>query len=144
MRRLVLTLAAVASLALAALVPAAGASGGHDATTCGFVYASVPYSAHGHAKKWRVYVTGKASCATATSVLEAVMHGRGKVHEGGSDAGSYTIYAGWLCPFGQMGSQVCELPTRLPAHPPIRATALARSCSGFEQTCPASLPASEV
>jgi len=126
------------------IAPAAAAAAAPDATTCGFIHASVPYSAGGHAKKWRVYVTGKASCATARNVLDAVMHLHGKVHEGTSDASSYTTYAGWLCPFGQMGFQVCELPTRLPDHPPIRATALARSCSGFEESCPAKLPASDI
>jgi hypothetical protein len=141
MRRLVLTLAVGASLAF---VPAVRAADAPNATTCGFIHASVPYSSHGHAKKWRVYVTGKASCATATKVLNAVMHLQGVEHSQGGEAGSYLTYASWMCPFGQMGEQTCELPTRLPAHPPIRAHALALSCAGAEERCPRDVPASEV
>ncbi|HTW43787.1 MAG TPA: hypothetical protein VMD79_15885 [Solirubrobacteraceae bacterium] len=141
MRALVLLLlAGVCLLAPQAVATAAAPS----ANTCGFIRASVPYSPGGHAKKWRVYVTGKASCAAARRVLDAVMHLHGKVHEVTSDAGSYTTYAGWLCPFGQMGFQACQLPARPPDHGPVRATALARSCTGFEESCPAKLPAGEV
>jgi hypothetical protein len=141
MRRLVLMLAAGVSLAL---VPAVGAAGAPEATTCGYVHASVPYTTHGHAERWRVYVTGHASCATATRVLNAVMHLRGTEHSHDGEAGSYTTYSGWLCPFGQMGEQTCDLPTRLPAHGPIRANALALSCTGPGEYCPREVPASEV
>jgi hypothetical protein len=141
MRRLVLMLALGVSLAL---VPAVGAADAPDATTCGFIHASVPYSSRGHAKQWRVYVTGKASCATATKVLNGVMHLQGKEHAQGGEAGSYFTYSSWSCPFGQMGEQTCELPTRLPAHPPIRAHALALSCAGVEERCPRHVPASEL
>ncbi len=125
-------------------VPAAGAS---TVRTCGYIHASVPYSAHGQAYRWRVYVDGSASCATAVAVLDAVMHLRATQHVGNSEAGSYFTYTGWLCPFGAMGVQTCELPTRLPAHPPIRAHALARSCAaspGSLGGCPARLPSSDL
>ncbi len=142
MRRLALTLTAAASLVLAAAV---GASAAPDATTCGYIHASVPYTAHGHGQEWRVYLTGHASCATATRVLNAVMHLQGTEHSHDGEAGSYFTYTGWLCPFGQMGEQTCDLPTRLPTHGPIRANALALSCTGpGEERCPRELPASEV
>jgi hypothetical protein len=141
MRRLVLALAVGACLVLPAT---AGAGAAHDATTCGYINVSVPYTAHGHAEQWRVYVTGNASCATATRVLNAVMHLQGSEHSHDGEAGSYTTYSGWLCPFGQMGEQTCELPTRLPTHGPIRANALALSCTGQSQSCPREVPASRV
>src|ERR1700733_9080284 len=101
MRRLAMIVAASAALAA---VPAAGASdGSHIATSCGYIHASVPYTASGHADRWRVYVTGSTSCASATAVLSAVMHTHGKQHLGASEAGSYTIFGGWICPFGLMG-----------------------------------------
>jgi hypothetical protein len=135
-------LAAGASLALA---PAAGAGGVRNATTCGYVHASVPYTAHGHAEEWRVYVTGHTSCTTATKVLNAVMHLQGTEHSTGTEVSSYTTYSGWNCPFGQMGVQTCALPTRLPYHAPILAHALALSCTGpGEEQCPREVPASEV
>ncbi len=127
-----------------AAVPAAGASG---VRTCGYIHVSVPYSTHGQADRWRVYVDGSASCATAVSVLDGVMHLRARRHLGSTEADSYFTYTGWLCPFGAMGVQTCELPTRLPAHPPIRAHALARSCAaspGSPGGCPAHLPASDL
>ncbi len=141
MTRLVLVLAVGVSLAL---VPAVRAANAPNAITCGFIHASVPYSSRGHAKEWRVYVTGKASCATATKVLNAVMHLHGVEHSQAGEAGSYVTDSGWICPFGQMGEQTCELPTRLPAHPPIRAHTLALSCAGAEERCPRDVPASEL
>jgi hypothetical protein len=141
MRRVVILLVLSASLAA---VSAAGASG---VRTCGYIHASVPYSAHGQAYRWRVYVDGSASCTTAVAVLDAVMHLRATQHLGSAEADSYFTYTGWLCPFGAMGVQTCELPTRLPAHPPIRAHALARSCAaspGSPGGCPARLPSSDL
>jgi hypothetical protein len=131
MRRLLAILILVAALSA---VPAAGAV---NARTCGYIHASVPYTQHGHADRWRVYVWGSASCTDAETVLDAVMHLHGKVHEGGSEAGSYTTDRGWLCPFGNMGQQSCLLPTRLPDHPPIRAHAIALDCSVVAGGCPA-------
>jgi hypothetical protein len=138
----VVLLAASACLAALAAAGAGGETAG-SARTCGFIHASVPYSAHGQASKWRVYVQGASTCASATRVLDAVMHLQGKQHVGSSEADSYSTYAGWLCPSGDMGQQTCELPTRLPAHPPIRAHALARECSP-PGGCPARAPASEL
>lgn len=112
--------------------------------SCGYVHASVPYTPHGQAEKWRVYVKGDASCATAVKILDAVMHLHGKQHLGSSQAGSYFTYDGWLCPFGDMGTQVCELPTHLPAQEPIRAHALALDCTTPERGCPARVPSSDL
>src|ERR1700685_1662401 len=134
MRRVVILLVLSASLAA---VSAAGASG---VRTCGYIHASVPYSAHGQAYRWRVYVDGSASCTTAVAVLDAVMHLRATPHLGSAEADSYFPYTGWLSRFGARGLQTCDLPPRLPAHPPIRAHALARSCAaspGSPGGCPA-------
>jgi hypothetical protein len=139
---LTVILAVGASLAA---VSAAGASDGSaSVTTCGYIHASVPYSANGHADRWRVYVKGSTSCASATAALEAVMHRHGKRHLGSSEASSYVTFGGWLCPNGDMGAQTCELPTRLPSHPPIRAHALALDCATPRSGCPAHVPASDL
>ncbi len=138
MRQLVALLVVSASLAL---VAGADAS---DARTCGYIHASVPYSTHGQADRWRVYVKGATSCSTAVKVLDAVMHLHGKQHQGTSEASSYSTYAGWLCPFGAMGFQSCELPTRLPFQPPIRAHALARDCDTPPSGCPADVPSRDL
>jgi hypothetical protein len=127
----------------ASLVLAAGADAA-TARTCGFIRASVPYSAHGQADRWHVYVDGSASCATAVKVLDAVMHLQGKQHQGASEANSYFTFAGWLCPSGAMGFQSCELPRRLPMQPPIRAHALARDCAMPPSGCPAHVPSSDL
>ena len=142
MKRLGIILAASAALAA---VPAAGASdGSHTVTSCGYIHASVPYTASGDADRWRVYIEGETSCASATAVLSAVMHTHGKQHLGGGEADSYTTFSGWICPFGLMGEQTCELPTRLPAHPPIRAHALALNCARPGGGCPAHVSAGEL
>jgi hypothetical protein len=144
---ILLAIVLVASAPLAA-APAAGASGRtartSSVTTCGYIRASVPYTHQGRAARWRVYVKGAASCATAVKVLGAVMHLRARQHVGSSEADSYFTDGGWLCPFGNMGSQTCELPARLPAHPPIRAHALALDCSTAGRGCPAHVPAREL
>jgi hypothetical protein len=142
MRRLAIIFAASASLVA---VPAAGASSGSGGVTaCGYIHASVPYSANGHADRWRIYIDGSTSCASATATLNAVMHTHGKQHVGASEASSYTTFAGWICPYGLMGEQTCELPTRLPAHPPIRAHALALNCALPGRGCPTHVPASDL
>ncbi len=143
MKRLAIIILAT-SAALAA-VPVAGASGGSGrVSTCGYIHASVPYSSSGQADKWRVYVDGSSSCASAVATLDAVMHSHGKHHEGASEVDSYTIFGGWICPNGLMGEQTCELPTRLPDHPPIRAHALALNCVTSGRGCPAHVPASDL
>jgi hypothetical protein len=131
MRRLLVIL--TLGVALAA-VPAAGAV---DAKTCGYIHASVPYSQHGHADRWRVYIWGSTTCTDTEAVFNAVMHLLGKTHNGGAEASSYITYRGWLCPFGNMGQQTCQLPTRLPNRPPIRAHAIALDCSVVAGGCPA-------
>lgn len=123
-------------------IPAAGAAG-HAAsppgvTTCGYIHATVPYTRQGSAERWRVYVAGASSCASTTKILDAVMHLQARPHFGRSEVNSYFTYDGWLCPFGNMGSQTCELPTQLPAHPPIRAHAIALDCT--VRGCPAHMP----
>jgi hypothetical protein len=131
----------MAGCAVLAAVPAAGASG---VPACGHIHASVPYTANGHADRWAVYVEGSASCASAIKVLDAVTHLHARAHTGSSEADSYFTYAGWLCPFGLMGEQSCELPTRLPAHPPIRAHTLAINCTTAPDGCPVRLPSSDI
>lgn len=149
MPRAPLAIVATACACLSAALPAAGASGpvashSSSVTTCGFIHASVPYSPHGTGQRWRVYVTGAASCASAVAMLDAVMHLHASQHDGASEADSYFTYNRWLCPFGNMGLQSCELPTRLPAHPPIRARALALDCASAGRGCPAHVPSRDL
>ncbi len=131
----------VAGAWLSAL-PAAGAAGKAanttTVTTCGYIHATVPYTRLGSSERWRVYVAGASSCASATKVLDAVMHLQGRPHVGSSEVNSYFTDGGWLCPFGNMGTQICELPAQLPAHPPVRAHALALDCA--VRGCPARVP----
>jgi hypothetical protein len=136
----VVLVAAIGALA----VVSATSAGASRVRTCGYVHASVPYSSSGQADRWRVYVKGSASCTTAVKVLDAVMHRRGKPHFQGGEANSYNTYRGWVCPFGHGGVQICQLPARLPDHPPIRAHALALGCTLAEHGCPLSLPPSDL
>jgi hypothetical protein len=115
------------------LAQSASASGGR---VCGFVSASVPYSHHGNAKRWRVYVSGASSCHAAEATLTAVMHLDATQHDGRSEASSYFTVGSWRCPFGDMGSQTCEQPGQAP----YRAQALAVECS--LNACPSSRPPS--
>jgi hypothetical protein len=134
-RPLLVAALAVIGLLLAASVSEAGSG---SPRACGFVHASVPYSRHGHHDRWRVYVRGNASCASARGVLNAVMHLRATAHNGTSNADSYFTYRGWTCDFGQMGSQSCWRPKRRP----YRASALALDCATAGGGCPARLPGS--
>ncbi len=111
-----------------AQAPARDAAGGR---VCGLLHVRVPYSSAGGGPAWRAYVRGNASCQTASTTLDAVMHLRGKNHDNGAESNSYFVYGHWTCPYGQMGSQVCLLGS--PSHP--RARALALRCS--EVRCPA-------
>jgi hypothetical protein len=106
-----------------------------DGRVCGFVRASVPYARHGNAKRWRVYVSGPATCGSAEAALTAVMHLQAAQHQGSSEASSYFTVDGWRCPFGNMGFQTCERPTHAP-----RAEALAVECS--INACPSGRPPS--
>jgi hypothetical protein len=118
---------------LVIVVPAAGATSGR---VCGFVRASVPYSRNGSASRWRVYASGATTCGTAQSTLDAVMHLRASQHPGPDEADSFSAYRGWICPFGQMGVQLCSLPGDSPSRP--RASALAVQCS--TNRCPSARP----
>jgi hypothetical protein len=146
-RMALLAIILVAGASLSALPgTAAHASATHGASvaSCGFIHASVPYTRHGTAERWRVYVRGASSCATAVKVLEDVMHLRARPHVGRSEADSYFSDDRWFCPFGNMGLQSCELPTRLPMHAPIRAHALALDCSTAGRGCPAHVPSRDL
>jgi hypothetical protein len=107
-----------------------------SARVCGFVTASVPYARHGNAKRWRVYVSGAATCQAAEATLSAVMHLDAAQHVGRSEASSYFSVGSWRCPFGDMGVQTCVQPARAP----YRARALAVECSS--NSCPSSRPPS--
>jgi hypothetical protein len=131
MKRLAIILASGACALSAA--PVAGATGGR---VCGFVRASVPYSAHSSANRWRVYVAGASTCGSAQKVLSAVMHLQATAHPGSDEAHSFFSYGGWICPFGDMGSQRCSVPADSPSRP--RAKALAVECS--LNRCPSSRP----
>ena len=126
-------LALVIAAMLLLFAPSAGAAG---ARPCGFIRASVPYSRHGDHDKWRVYITGATSCATAQKTLDVVMHLQAKEHLGAAEADSFFTYKGWTCPFGNMGSQLCDMPARRPA----KAQALALDCTVVAGGCPRRTP----
>jgi hypothetical protein len=130
--RLIL-LALMLATVLSILASSADASTGR---TCGYIRASTPYSSHGNRDKWRVYVTGTSNCAKAEHTLDAVMHLEGKEHLGADEARSFFTYRGWSCPFGDMGSQLCDLPAR----PPFEARALALDCAVVSGGCPTRVP----
>jgi hypothetical protein len=119
---------ALSAVIVFALPPAGHAAGG--GRVCGFLHARVPYSTHGGGPVWRVYVRGGASCSSATTALDGVMHLRGANHNNGSESNSFFTYRGWTCPYGLMGIQSCVLGSL--QHP--RAKALAHRCS--EASCP--------
>jgi len=120
--------------ALLACVPDAGAAGSRR---CGLLHASTPYSRHGHHEPWRVYTAGATSCRTAERTLNAVLHLEAKAHSGSDEANSFFTYRGWTCPFGNMGTQLCDLP----AHAPFKARALALNCDVVDGGCPKRPPA---
>jgi hypothetical protein len=115
------------------LAQGASAAGGR---VCGSIRASVPYARHGNAQRWRVYVSGNASCRSAEAALVAVMHLQAAQHVGRSEVDSYFTAGSWRCAFGNMGFQTCVLPARAP----YRAQALAVECS--LNACPSSRPPS--
>ncbi|HEX4482458.1 MAG TPA: hypothetical protein VH081_01615 [Solirubrobacteraceae bacterium] len=129
-RAFVLISAALLTLVLA---QSAVASSGR---VCGFVTASVPYARHGNAERWRVYVSGAATCQAAEAALSTAMHLDAAQHIGRDEADSYFSVGGWRCPFGDMGVQTCSRPARAPD----RAQALAIDCS--LNACPSSRPPS--
>jgi hypothetical protein len=131
MRRALILLGS--GLIVLVLAQTASASG---ARVCGFVTASVPYARRGNADRWRVYVSGAATCQAAEATFSTVMHLDAAQHVGRSDASSYFTVGSWRCPFGDMGVQTCEQPAG--ARP--RAQALAVECSS--NSCPSSRPPS--
>jgi hypothetical protein len=125
------------SMAASSVVLAPSAAAENSIGSCGVVHASIPYSHQGNHDRWRVYVRGHASCASAKRVLNAVMHLNATEHLGSSDATSYFSYHGWRCPFGNMGFQSCVLPS----HRPYRAAVLAIDCAIASGGCPSRVPA---
>jgi hypothetical protein len=124
------------------LVLVALPAGGQAATkgrVCGTLRASLPYSRHGSADRWRVYVSGSASCRGAEETLDAVMHERATLHQGQSEAATYFSYRSWSCPAGNMGVQTCVKPHRTP---PYAAQALAVDCHLNPHECSAVKPPS--
>ena len=122
-------LALLAVLSLVFIGTANASRGGH---VCGFIHASVPYSQHGSRHRWRVYIGGDTTCHEGEKVLSAVMHLGGVVHQGSSEASSFITLKSWRCPFGNMGTQLCEIRERAP----FLAQALAVNCA--ENPCPSS------
>ena len=100
MKARVAVLASILTAAAAlSVLPSAGAADpiarASRVSACSYIRASVPYTRHGSAQRWRVYVDGTASCASAVAVLDAVMHLRARQHLGASEADSYFLEGGW-------------------------------------------------
>lgn len=131
-RRLWLRGGLLATVAVFASATAADAHG--RVNTCAVFHAN----ALGHHQPWRGYKTGKVSCGATTAILDAVLHGRGKVHMGSDSEDSYIRYHGWKCGLEQMGLQLCWRPPRRSL---LRATAaiVALDCSIMEG-CPRRYP----
>jgi hypothetical protein len=134
MRRVAIILA----LGACSLGTSSAASAAGSGRVCGFVRASVPYSSHGSSNRWRVYAAGATNCRSAERILGAVMHLQATPHEGADEADSFFSSGDWTCPFGDMGSQECFLPSGSPSRP--RAKALAVECS--LNRCPSGRPPS--
>jgi hypothetical protein len=89
---------------------------------------------HAKGTEYGVYIAdGHVKCSVATTVLQAIDSGKGKIVEHGSSADSYVLYRGWLCPFGNMGEQTCEHSGHPVNHPSQDIASL--SCS-IERGCP--------
>jgi hypothetical protein len=97
---------------------------------------------HGPNEQWRVYISGRTSCAAATTIVKAVLDGHAHLHSGRGAADSFFDLRGWRCGIVTMGAQGCSTP----AHRPFRAGALALNCKyGLSgQGCPEKIPASYV
>jgi hypothetical protein len=113
---------------------ASSAQGLTNGRVCGFIRASIPYSRHGNAEGWRVYVAGATTCRAGGEALNAVMHMRAAIHMAPTDAHIYSIFGDWRCPAGRVGFQYCNIP----ASTPFRARALAVDCA--ENGCPSRRP----
>jgi hypothetical protein len=120
--RAVGALACVAACAMA-LSSQAIASDTHSASRCG--------TFHANGAEYGVYVAdGHVKCSVATGILKAVDGGRGKIVNHGDSANSYVLYAGWLCPFGNMGEQTCEHSSRPVNNPTQDIASLSCSTAG--------------
>jgi hypothetical protein len=128
-RRATVVLLVLGSLAFAS--SASGLTGG--GRVCGFIRASIPYSRHGNAGGWRVYVAGATTCRAGEEALSAVMHLRAARHVGSDEANTYSIVGNWRCPAGDMGFQYCNI-----GNAPYRDRALAVECA--ENGCPSRRP----
>lgn len=87
--------------------------------------------------RWGVYVSkGKVGCATAGTVLRAVLAGKGTPISNSGTGG--VRYEHWRCPYNQMGVLSCQYGTRPVAHPGriIFALSCATEANG-EPGCPA-------
>jgi hypothetical protein len=120
--RTVGALACIAACA-AALSSQAVASDTHPASRCG--------TFHANGAEYGVYVAdGHVKCSVATGILKAVDGGKGKIVNNGDSANSYVLYAGWLCPFGNMGEQTCEHSSRPVNYPAEDIASLSCSTAG--------------
>jgi hypothetical protein len=126
--------ATVLFLLLGSLAFASSAHALSGGRVCGYIRASVPYSRHGNAEGWRVYVAGVTTCRVGEQALSAVMHLRAARHVGRDEAHTYSVFGNWRCPAGHMGFQYCNIP----ASAPFRARALAVECA--ENGCPSRRP----
>lgn len=119
-------LAACVAACSVSLTQQAVASGTHPANRCG--------TFHAKGAEYGVYIAdGHVKCSKATGILKAIAGGKGKIVDNGASANSYVLYAGWLCPFGNMGEQTCEHSKR-PVNNPSQDIA-SLSCS-IEMGCP--------
>jgi hypothetical protein len=85
--------------------------------------------------EYGVYVgTGHVKCSVAKEILRAIANGKGKYVNNGYSYNSYTLYAGWLCPSGNMGEQTCEHSKRPVSTPSQDIVSL--SCTVAGRDCP--------
>lgn len=123
-----LSVATAACLAVCflALPQIAAASGKSPSIRC------ATFRAHG--VEYGVYVgKGRVKCGIATGILKAIANGKGRHVNNGFSYNSYILYAGWLCPSGNMGEQTCEHSKHPVANPSQDITSLL--CS-VESGCP--------
>jgi drug/metabolite transporter superfamily protein YnfA len=117
-------LALVGAIATLAVAPGRSIAAAGRVQTCGY-FSARNFIHRSRIDRWRAYIEGRTSCVATMPVLRIVIDGGGQIHNGPSDATSYTDDNGWRCPAGEMNGQACHLPR----HPPYRATAFALDCS---------------
>jgi hypothetical protein len=130
--RLLLVLAAGLTL-IALAAPNTSTAAGGNWRTCHYFRARNWQNTR-RTDSWRAYVKGAVRCGGAIPVLKTVIDGGGVIHQGTSDATSWTDVGKWRCPAGEMNTQFCNRPKR----PPYHATAVAMDCR--TQSCPARYP----